>query len=85
MSIVNDTITKRDFNKLMAKLATIEQAINQRAVVDDLISEEEAAKLLNRSVSTLQTKVYKGLISTDAYTIGQGGKRFYYKSKLIGA
>lgn len=81
---MSDLITKRDFNKLMAKVTAIEQAVKEGELVNDLISEEDAAKLLNRTVSTLQTRVYKGLMSRDAYTVGEGGKRFYRKSYLMG-
>ena len=79
-----ETVTKRDFNKLMQKVSAIEIATNQAALVNDLIDEPTAAKLLNRSVKTMQNRVANGSISREAYTIGDGGNRFYKKSYLLG-
>jgi hypothetical protein len=77
---MNEIITKRDFNKLMAKLTAIEQA----NIINDLVNESEAAKLLACSIRTIQNKVYSGDIPQDAYNTGVAGKRFYKKSWLMG-
>jgi hypothetical protein len=77
---MTDQITKRDFNKLMAKLTAIEQA----NIINDLVNEREAAKLLACSIRTIQNKVYSGDIPQDAYNTGVAGKRFYKKSYLMG-
>ena len=79
-----DGITKREYNKLMVDIAIIKQATSQAALIEDLVNEQEAARLLGRSVLTIQTWVYKGSLSKDAYTVGAGGVRFYKKSHLLG-
>lgn len=47
------------------------------------ITEAEACQLLDISKATIQVYVSKGTIPASAYTVGIGGKRFYYRDKLM--
>jgi hypothetical protein len=55
-----------------------------KAQVEDLIPENEAAKLLGITLKTLRNYRTNGKLPTDAYTIGVGNNPFFYKSKLMG-
>ena len=66
----------------MTQTANISQA---RPTEDrDLVSETEAAEILNITRKSLQNMVYCGRIPATHYVKAITGKRFYYKSKLIG-
>jgi hypothetical protein len=56
----------------------------REAAKPEMISETEAAMLLGVSVKTIKNYVYAGKITTDMYTSGISGKRFYHKEKLMG-
>ena len=78
-------ITVRQYNKLMSEIAQIKQAINQDALIKDLLDEEEAALFLKRDIRTLKNLVYdKTLRLNEHYTQGVAGKRFYKKTALMG-
>mgnify|MGYP001564616418 FL=1 len=80
-----DGISKREYNKLITELAIIKQATNQAALIEDLVNEKDAARLLECSVKTLQNHVYRGSLVIDVhYTQGIAGKRFYKKTALMG-
>lgn len=71
--MANLTIPTKEWKKLQ-----------QLAVTEDLITEDQAAELLGVKVKTIRTYVFEGRIEPGMYTIGALGKRFYYKSKLMG-
>lgn len=49
-----------------------------------LITEDQAAELLEISTRTLRNMVYNGKMPEDAYTTAVNGKRFYFRDKLLG-
>lgn len=74
-------IPTTQFNKMIRTIERLEKAME----VQDLISEDEASKLLGFSTTrTIQKKVCEGVITNDMYSKAPTGKRFYYKSKILG-
>jgi hypothetical protein len=49
-----------------------------------LITEDQAAELLQISRRSLKNMVYNGKMPKDAYTTAVTGKRFYFRDKLLG-
>ena len=62
----------------------ITQEKQARGASAGLVSEQEAAKILNVTRKTLQNMVYDGKIPPDHYTIAVTRKRFYYRDKILG-
>jgi len=50
---------------------------------NDLISEDEAAKLLGMKKVSLRNRRYEGKIPADCYTVPKVGNVVYFKSKLL--
>lgn len=55
----------------------------ERIGVDNMINEDEAAKLLGITTRSLKNKYHRKELE-GMYTVGVGGNRFYYKDKLMG-
>jgi len=64
---------------------TATRPARSREPLPGLITEEEAAELLNISRKTLQNMVYNGRIPANCYARAVTGKRHYYKDRLLGA
>lgn len=73
-----------DNTKILNELGRLKQAINKLAKKDEFINEAEAAALLGVSMKTLKNCVYDGRITSEMYTVGPTGKRFFNKQKLMG-
>lgn len=76
---MNDKQIEYQFAKLNSK---VEKILARQNV--EWLNEEEAAKLLDISVRTLQNKVSLMEIPRKYYRVGVTGKRFYNKEKLLG-
>ncbi len=68
---------ERDIKQIKQDLRLIKM---QAEVV---LNEKQACELLDIEKKTLQNYVSDGTIPPTAFSVGVGGKRFYYKSKLI--
>jgi hypothetical protein len=73
-------IPKAKLQEIMQSLERVEKRFSS----NDLISEKEAAILLDVTEKTVQNYVSDGTIPTSAYSVGIKNKRFYYKSRLMG-
>ena len=59
--------------------------IEARLAVENMVSENEAARILNIKPVTLKTKVSKGDVGTDFFTVSPiNGERFYFRDKILG-
>jgi hypothetical protein len=76
---------QKDFlDNLRNTLRNIERQHKDLLMTSDLINESDAAHLLDIEKETLQKNVSTGKIPANYYTTGLHGKRFYFKSKLLG-
>jgi len=66
------TIPKAEWDKLMARLDA-----------EDIISEDEAARLLGVKPITISSARSRGAIPEDCYIKPKIGKPVYFKSKLL--
>lgn len=74
------SLTAAKINRLMLQMKRIEVFMQ----VNNMVSETEAAEILNVKRITLQTKVSRGKLE-GFYTVSPvNGERFYYKDKILG-
>lgn len=74
------TISKFELARMINQINRLEK----RSRVDQMISEEEAAKLLGMTVGGLRNKVYAGEMKGMYSVSPANGARFYDKAKLLG-
>ena len=75
------TLTASKTMQLMQDVAEIKQSL----AVKNMITEKEAAELLNIGRLTLKVYVSKGKVPADCFTISPiNGERFYDRTKIIG-
>lgn len=84
MASENMIVPKSMIENILKRLNSIDNRSKNESLVNDLIPEGEAARLLEIERETLQKKVRDGYIKPDFYVVGLGGKRFFFKSKLVG-
>lgn len=65
------------------KLKKAIEKISAQSEQSNLVSEEEAAKILGLKLITIRNKVSKKEME-GMYTVGAAGKRFYYRSRITG-
>jgi hypothetical protein len=58
--------------------------MDNKTLMDDLITEDEAAELLKIGINAFRNMIYSKKIPADYYTKAITGKRFFFKSKLLG-
>ena len=70
-------------NQLGREIKDLKGMVQDLAASTDLISEQEAAKLMGYSLATFRKKVY-GKIFEGCYIINQAGRRIFFRSKVAG-
>jgi hypothetical protein len=80
---MGEKVVQLPASKVFKMMATIER-LEKQSQASNLISEEEAAALLNINVRTLRNKYHQKLLE-GLYTVSPvNGDRFYFKDKILG-